>query len=396
MAVTLRPHQKEALRKLSNGNILWGGVGSGKSRVALAYYMENEAPKQIIVITTAKKRDSLDWEGEAAKFGIGKEADATVAGQLIVDSWNNLHKYVPVSGQFFVFDEQRLVGSGEWAKSFLKIARQNDWILLSATPGDTWLDYIPMFVANGFYKNRTEFKREHVIYNTFAKFPKVDRYVNVQKLVKLRHQILVKMPYEKETVRHSVNVWVEHDPELMKRVEKDLWHPFENRPIRDVAEKFYVMRAVVNSDLSRLAKLRKLLKEHPRLIVFYNFNYELAVLRSLKEEMTYAEWNGHKHEDLPSGDKWVYAVQYTAGAEGWNCIETNAILFWSLTYSYKLWEQAHGRIDRLNTPFTDLYYYTFRSRAQIDWAIWRSLKSKKSFQNADYALGNAQFAEKRV
>jgi hypothetical protein len=204
------------------------------------------------------------------------------------------------------------------------------------------------------------------------------------------------MPYEKETVRHSVNIWVEHDPELMKRVEKDLWHPFENRPIRDVAEKFYVMRAVVNSDLSRLAKLRKLLKEHPRLIVFYNFNYELAVLRSLKEEMTYAEWNGHKHEDLPSGDKWVYAVQYTAGAEGWNCIETNAILFWSLTYSYKLWEQAHGRIDRLNTPFTDLYYYTFRSRAQIDWAIWRSLKSKKSFQNADYALGNAQFAEKRV
>jgi hypothetical protein len=398
MRVPLAPHQKEALDRLRNGNILWGGVGSGKTRAAVAYYVKHEAPKQFIVITTAKKRDSLDWEDEAIKFGISAHSESSVPGMgtLVVDSWNNLHKYVAVAGQFFVFDEQRLVGSGQWVKSFLKIARNNHWILLSATPGDTWLDYIPVFVANGFYRNRTEFKREHVVYNSFAKYPKVDRYVNVQKLVKHKNRILVRMPYYKETVRNDVNVWVDYDKELMRKAEVDLWHPFQNRPLRDIGEKFYVMREVANTDPSRMIKLTEILERHKKLIVFYNFNYELAILRTLKGVVEFAEWNGHKHEEIPTGENWVYVVQYIAGAEAWDCTATDAIVFWSLTYSYKLWEQAHGRIDRMNTLFLDLYYYALRSKAPIDTAIWRSLKAKKNFQNRDFTLTNAQFAGKRV
>jgi superfamily II DNA or RNA helicase len=390
MTVTLHPHQQEALRQLKDGSILWGGVGTGKTIVALAYYEQEQLKRQgeaqrLVVITTAKKRDTLDWQTEAAKFAIGDAPHASWYGVMVVDSWNNLYKYTDVEDAFFIFDEQRLVGSGEWVKSFLKIARNNNWILLTATPGDTWLDYIPVFVANGFYKNRTAFKREHVVYSSYTKFPKVDRYLNVQKLVKHRHQILVRMPYEKQTTRHEIDVWVDHDPELLRRVEEDLWNPFKERPIRDVAEKFYVMRQVTNSDLSRLEALRGLLDKHRKLIVFYNFNYELAVLRSLKGELGYAEWNGHKHQEIPQDDRWVYVIQYSSGAEGWNCVETDAIAFWSLTYSYKLWEQAHGRIDRLNSPFFDLWYYTLRSRARIDEAILRALKTKKSFQNKYYA-----------
>jgi hypothetical protein len=391
MTVALRPHQQDALRKLKNGNILWGGVGSGKTRVALAYYVQEQekrmncdGPQPLIVITTAKKRDSLDWLTEAAKFTIGTEKEASWYGELVVDSWNNLHKYTDVRDAFFVFDEQRLVGSGEWVKSFMKVAKENDWILLTATPGDTWLDYIPVFVANGFYRNRTQFKREHVVYNSFTKFPKVDRYVNVQKLVKYRHKILVRMPYEKDTIRHPIAVWVDYDQELMSRVEDDLWHVFKNRPVTSVGEKFYVMRQVTNSDLSRLERLKELLDKHKKIIVFYNFNYELALIRCLAERVAFAEWNGHKHQSIPETDSWLYAVQYIAGAESWNCIETDTIVFWSLTYSYKLWEQAHGRIDRLNTPFYDLWYYTFLSRAPIDLAILKALKEKKSFQNKYY------------
>lgn len=375
-------HQELALNKLHNGSILWGGVGSGKSRVAAAYYMKHEAPKQVIVITTAKKRDSLDWDGEFAKYGVGKKY--SVQGTLIVDSWNNLHKYVETIGQFFIFDEQRLVGSGRWVKSFLKIAKTNRWIMLSATPGDTWLDYIPVFIANGFYKNRTEFKREHVVYNSYAKFPKVDRYIGVQKLVKYRSQILVKMPYYKETVRHSVTCWTDYDKELYDNVWKGRWNPYENRPIPEIGELCHVVRKVVNSHPSKFVKLCELLEEHGKSIVFYNFDYELEIIRKLKDcDIGYAEWNGHKHEEIPKTDKWVYVVQYIAGAEGWNCIETNTVIFWSMTYSYKLWEQAHGRIDRLDTPFTDLYYYTMRSKAVIDASVWRSLKAKKSFQSRE-------------
>ena len=382
----LKAHQKKALKELSNGKILWGGVGSGKSAVAVAYYMANEQPKDIYVITTAKKRDSLDWSKEFAQHAVGWHADATVAGILTVDSWNNLSKYAEVEDAFFIFDEQRLVGSGTWVKAFLKIAKANNWIMLSATPGDTWLDYIPVFVANGFYRNRTEFKREHVVYAPFTKFPKVQRYLGTSRLNKLRNQILVHMPYDKLTVRHTVTRYVEYNEELIRSVIKNRWHIYQNRPIRDVAELFALMRRIVNTDPSRMTEIRELLTMHPKMVVFYNFNYELERLRALQDVTTVSEWNGHKHELIPETDSWVYLVQYVAGSEAWECTETDTITFYSLTYSYKLWEQSHGRIDRLNTPFTDLFYYILRSKSVTDAAVWQSLKAKKNFNVANYPM----------
>lgn len=378
----LYPHQEEAVEKLRNGSILWGGVGSGKSRAAVEYYMRKEKPKDVYVITTAKKRDSLDWDGEFARVGVGKEDGATTEGRLTVDSWNNISKYIEVENAFFIFDEQRLVGSGKWSKSFIKIAKSNHWILLTATPGDTWLDYIPVFVANGFYRNRTEFKREHVVYNTFSKFPKVERYIGVAKLVRYRNEILIHMPYRKHTVRQTKDVWCSYDETLLRKVLIDRWHVYEERPLRDVAEMFLVMRKVVNSDPSRLEAIRSLMKCHPRIIIFYNFDYELEILRELKDECTVGEWNGHKHEEVPEGDSWVYLVQYVAGSEGWNCISTDTVAFYSLTYSYKNFHQAFGRIDRLNTPYTDLHYYVLKSRSVIDLAVSKSLKAKKSFNES--------------
>lgn len=386
MPPELYDHQKKALNELSNGKILWGGVGTGKSLVAAAYYMKYEADADIFVITTARKRDSLDWDGEFIKFGVGREINATTAGQLTVDSWNNIGRYTDIKDAFFIFDEQRIVGSGKWSKDFIKIAKSNRWILLSATPGDTWLDYIPVFVANGFYKNRTAFMREHVVFNSYSKFPKVDRYVSVGRLVKHRNNLLVEMPFERHTTRHFSILEVAHNEELLAKVVKERWHVYEDRPLRDVAELFSVMRKVVNSDSSRIQKIRMLMEEHPKLIIFYNFDYELEVLRTLTsgELLEVAEWNGHKHEKLPIGDRWVYLVQYTAGAEAWNCITTDAIVFYSLTYSYKIWEQAQGRIDRLNTPFVNLFYYSLMSKATIDQLVWKALSSKKSFNESKW------------
>ena len=379
---------------MANGKILWGGVGSGKSRVAVAYYLANEQPKDIYVITTAKKRDSLDWDGEFVPYAVSTHADSTISGLLTVDSWNNIDKYSKITDSFFIFDEQRLVGSGRWVRAFLKIVKNNRWILLSATPGDTWLDYIPVFVANGFYKNRTEFKLEHVVYAPFAKFPKVQRYLNTGKLTKYRNQILVHMPYPKLTTRHAITKLVEYNQELLQSVIKNRWHLYQNRPIRDIAELFGVMRRVVNSDPSRVRMVRELLSENPKIVLFYNFNYELEALRGLEDVVAVAEWNGHKHEQIPEADSWVYLVQYVAGSEGWNCIETDTIVFYSLTYSYKNWEQAHGRIDRLNTPFTDLYYFTLRSKSVVDQAIWRSLKAKKNFNVGKFPIESLKMSVK--
>jgi hypothetical protein len=384
----LYPHQRKALNNLGNGKILWGGVGSGKSRVAVAYYREKESPRDVIVITTAKKRDSLDWEKEFIRYGIYKSKDATLAGVLTVDSWNNIARYKDVKNAFFIFDEQRLVGSGAWTKAFIHITkpkRQNRWIMLSATPGDTWLDYIPVFIANGFYNNRTEFKREHVVYATYTKFPKVERYIGIGKLNRYRNQLLVHMPYDRHTIRNVYEIPVEYDKELFQKVAKDRWNVYTNEPIKSVSEFFYTMRRVVYSHPSRLNAVRDALKKHPKLIVFYNFDYELEILRGLSDVVAVAEWNGKKHEPIPDTDNWLYLVQYVAGAEGWNCITTDATLFYSLTYSYKNWHQAHGRIDRLNTPFKDLHYYVLLAKSAIDPAVMASLKAKKSFNEVRFA-----------
>ena len=550
---TLRPHQQKALEELGNGKVLKGGVGSGKTLVAVAYYVQREAPRDVYVITTAKKRDSLDWEEEFASFGIGKAENATTQGVLTVDSWNNIARYRDVRDAFFVFDEQRAVGSGAWAKSFIAIARVNRWIMLSATPGDTWLDLIPVFIANGLYKNRTEFIRQHVIYSYYQKFPKVDRYVGEPTLVRHKARLFVDMPFERHTNRIINEVLVSHDPEKLEKVTEKRWNVFEEKPLRDIAEMFSVSRKVVNTDPSRLSSVERLMETHPRLIVFYNFNYELEQLRTLglkpttnqaassstdstshrsastesatcgganskgtgewassateptrtatstsasrpttestssameqpssgdrptpsserysglrsltpvsrstsdstkldspssttphlsaiptthssvgsgvgssrsseksspqssdstgdssrrsttstttksdgsksppsmpSSGLVVAEWNGHKHEPIPKTDRWLYLVQYVAGSEGWNCTETDATAFYSLTYSYKNWEQAFGRIDRMNTPFTDLHYYILQSNSWIDKAIRKALNAKRNFNESAF------------
>lgn len=402
MSFKLYDYQRDAIGRMKNGCILCGGVGSGKSRTSLAYYFEQQGgkldpikpmkqPKDLYIITTARKRDTLEWEGELTAFHMSTNPKANrYKNKIVVDSWNNIKKYREVYGAFFIFDEQRVVGSGAWVKSFLNIARKNEWILLSATPGDTWSDYIPVFVANGFYKNKTEFTREHIVYSRFTKYPKVDRYIGTGKLIRLRRSILVDMDFKRQTVSHHEDVYVKYDIEKYKDAGKLRWDPFKNEPIRDASGLCYVWRKIVNSDESRQVALLEIFEDHPKMIIFYNFNYELDILKDVFggiDGVEVAEWNGWKHQPVPKSKTWVYLVQYTAGAEGWNCITTDTIVFFSQSYSYKVMQQAAGRIDRLNTPFTDLYYFHLKSRSGIDLAISRALKEKRNFNERKYIEG---------
>lgn len=399
--IQLFEHQISAVRKMKNGCILCGGVGSGKSRTALAYYylcnggeltednyvpME-DPPKDLYIITTAKKRDSLDWEGELSPFLLSTHSGVNLySNKVVVDSWNNIKKYKDVTRSFFIFDEQRVVGRGVWVKSFLKIARSNSWILLSATPGDTWQDYIPVFIANGFYKNRTEFNREHVVFSRFAKYPKVDRYLNTRRLVRLRDSLLIKMDFDRRTIAHHEDVWVSYDLDQYREVTRNRWDPYKNEPIANAGVLCYIWRKIVNSSESRQMAVLEIFEKHPKAIIFYNFDYELDILKEITygDDVEMAEWNGHKHQPIPKSNRWVYLVQYTAGCEGWNCISTDTIIFYSQNYSYKVVVQAAGRIDRLNTPYTDLYYFHLKSRSKIDIAINRANAEKKKFNETKF------------
>ena len=404
MGIGLYDYQIDAVKRMKNGCILNGGVGSGKSRTALAYYYlrnggdpaslcgdnyipMDDPPKDLYIITTARKRDTLEWDGDMAPFLLSTHTDVNLyCNKVIVDSWNNITKYKEVTGAFFIFDEDRVTGSGVWVKSFLKIAKSNEWIILSATPGDTWQDYIPVFLANGFYKNKSEFIREHIVYSRFSKFPKVDRYLNTGRLIRLRNNILIDMDFHRDTIPHHEDVYVSYDISAYKDICRNRWNPWEDKPIENAAEFCYSLRKLVNTDEARQVALLQIIEEHPKAIIFYNFDYELDILKKLYygEDFEIAEWNGHKHQEVPKGEKWVYLVQYTAGNEGWNCVRTDTIIFYSQNYSYKVMTQAAGRIDRLNTPYKDLYYYHIKSRSGIDLAISKALKNKKKFNERKF------------
>lgn len=403
--IQLYDYQLDAIKRMKNGCILCGGVGSGKSMTSLAYYylqnggdisflmgdeyvtMDDVQIKDLYIITTARKRDTLEWEGELANFLLSTHPDTSLyKNKVVVDSWNNIGKYADIKNAFFIFDEQRVVGSGAWVKAFLKIAKVNQWILLSATPGDTWQDYIPVFIANGFYRNKTEFTQEHIIWKRFSKFPQIDRYINTGRLMRLRNSILVNMEFDRKTVSHHEDVYVNYDISKYKDITRNRWDIWEDKPIENAAGLCYALRKIVNIDSSRQVALMEIVEKHPRAIIFYNFDYELDILKGLYygEDVEIAEWNGHKHQPIPESDKWIYLVQYNAGAEGWNCIKTDTIIFYSQNYSYKVMVQSSGRIDRLNTPFADLYYYHLKSRSGIDLAISRALKSKKKFNETRF------------
>lgn len=396
MAIELNEAQLKAVYQLRNGCILCGGVGTGKSRTALAYYYicnggrvgKNSAPmkkhpQDLYIITTARKRDDMEWEPEMSGFLMIPEK-SFYDHNVVIDSWNNIKKYVNVSGAFFIFDEQRVVGKGAWARSFQKIAKKNNWILLSATPGDTWQDYMQVFIANGFFRNQKEFYNNHVIWEPRVKFPKISGYYNVGRLMRLRDRILVDIEVEKMTEQVHVKVLVDYDHIVYKDMMKNRWDIKNNKPFENAAGLCYGLREIVNSDPSRIKELLDIFRTHKRLIVFYNFDYERKILLSIDFGVEVAEWSGHAHQPVPDGDSWVYLVQYTAGAEGWNCIKTDTIVFWSQNYSYKVMTQACGRIDRMNTSYKTLYYYYFVSRANIDLAISRALKEKKNFNETRF------------
>lgn len=405
----LYDYQIDAISHMRNGSILCGKVGSGKSRTSLAYYFMNECGGSVIneyipmcrtvnlyIITTARKRDTKEWEGELAPFLISADhPEDTIYQDLEVhiDSWNNIAKYIGIKDSFFIFDEQRVVGKGAWVKAFLKITKANHWILLSATPGDTWMDYVPVFIANGYFRNRTEFNEKHVIFSRFAKYPQVSRYVNEGKLIRYRNDILVNMNYQKPTRTHELMIEVDYDRSVYKDIMTTRWNIYKDQPTTNAAELCYVLRESVNSDPSRIQAVLDIFKDHPKIIVFYNYNYERDALRKAPygKDVSVAEWNGEKHQLIPKTDRWVYLVQYTAGAEGWNCVETDTMIFYSLNYSYKIMTQSAGRIDRMNTPYTDLYYYKLKSNSPIDIGISHALREKQKFnENKFFASLDSQ------
>lgn len=379
----LRPAQRDAVDRMHDGCVLLGRTGSGKTMTALGYWLKVHAQQDLYVVTTPAKRDAMEWEGDSAKLGQYLPPERVV-------SWNKIKDFEYLESAFVVFDEQRVSGSGKWVKSFLKIAKRNDWILLSATPGDVWIDWLPLFIANGFYRTRTQFTDRHVIWDPHTRYPRIKRYIEEDRLERCQEAICVYLASPNPISRMVHDELVSYDSRKYAEVTRKRWNPFEVRPMMDAGELCRVQRRIVLENVCREEALERLLKGHPRALVFYSYNYELEAIKAVCERLgrSYGQRNGHRHDPVPvSKEPWVYIVQYQS-ADAWNCISTNIAILYSLPYSWRQQEQAMGRIDRMNTPFDELHYYRLMTDSTIDNAILACLDRKETFNERVYE--NAQ------
>lgn len=404
MNLEMNEEQIDAAKRMRNGCILSAEVGLGKSRTGLAYYYISvlggslringkgtfRKPKRKIplyIITTATKRDTGDWESEMVPFLLSTNKENSICHiPVTIDSWNNIKKYKDVAGAFFLLDEDKVTGDGVWAKSFIRIAKHNQWVILTASPGDNWGDYISVFIADGFYKNKSDFNQQHAVWKNFGTFWKVTDYVNTKRLYKIRNAITVKMEKKRKTVPHKEEVVVDYDARTYKAIMKKRWDPYANAPVENISKLCQLLRRVCNEDPSRIEAVKTILKGYDRAIIFYNYDYELEILLKIGKELNIPTYqrNGHVHDHLPKSKRWLYLCQYISAAEGWNCITTNVIIFYSLNYSYKMMTQAEGRINRMNTKYIDLYFYEIRSNSPIDRGIVRALANKKDFNERSF------------
>lgn len=377
--ISMYEYQLEAIDKLQSGMILWGNVGSGKSRTSLYFYCKNYSNKKLLIITTAQKRNNGEWLEECKVFGL----------KPIIDSWNNIRKYEKYENCFIIFDEDHLTGYGAWSKTFIKMAKCNDWLVLTGTPGDNYSEFMTVFIAKGWYKNKRDFEENHVIYSRYSKYPKVDRYINQGLLEKHRRDILVKMFVEKRPRVHKEIVITQYDISKYKKAYKEK-RDENNKPFKNATAFCLYLRKICNEDESKIVKVRELLLKHNKVIIFYNYIYEKEILLKLLKTMktfNVGEYNGQHHDDIPIGERWAYLCQYTAASEGWNCLLCDTMIFFSMSYSYKAMEQAAGRINRVNTPYKDLYYYYLRTTSGIDLSINRALSTKRNFNESTFIGG---------
>lgn len=374
MAVTFKDYQKRAINQMHNGCILCGGVGAGKSLTSLGYIDKVYPSGTVYIITPARKRNTGEWFDDIRK----NDMDET---RFVVDSWNNLSKYKDVKDAFFLFDEQKVSGKGTWAKSLIRIAKSNQWILLSATPGDTYDDYATVLIANGFVRNRTTWYDEYCVTKSQPFFHIVD-HKNKDVIDMMIRRIFIKMDYQsdKKRIERVIPIQARSAGEE-KEILMTHKAPGAQMPFTTFAAAIAYVRMNCYDKSKKTEALRKIIEKHKKIIVFYNFLSEkLEIERAaIDANVTINFYNGQRHDPIPDTDEWVYGVQYNSGAEAWNCITTNAMVFYSPNYSYKTMEQAHGRIDRVNSPYECLYYYMLLNELNIDNKVMNALSSKKDF-----------------
>lgn len=412
----LYPHQSEALvqSKTLNRVAYYWDMGLGKTFVGGEKLIQLGATVNLVVCQKSKVQDWFEHFSEhydCRLYDLTRKDDLNnflndvvnplvpTIGIINYDLLFRRDQLLTLSGFTLLLDESSLI-QNEKAKRSKFVLKMNpaNVILLSGTPvsgkyENLWsqIHLLGWPISNDLY-NRQYVNWETVEINGFPirRVNPENPYRNVDRLkAKLREHGAFFLKTEECFTLPTQNFVTVHIPTIPQyrkfRKHKVVIAPDGSELIGDttLTERLYSRQLCGHYNQHKVQAFIDLLNStNERLIVFYNFNAELAVLTEVVKaaERPLSFVNGHV-KDLTAYEEQsdsVTLIQYQAGAMGLNLQKANKVIYFTLTDKSELFEQSKKRIHRIgqNLP---CFYYLLICKNSVEELVLKTLEQRRDF-----------------
>lgn len=389
----LYEYQKKVIDKADSSWLFALGTGTGKTILSIHHYLKHYNGESLLIIAPAQKVLEGGWDREVQRvanfYNIQIQYDVMSYG-VLAKKWN-LYK-----GWFVIFDECHYVKNptSQRGKAALNLTRiSTNFSLLSATPSSNgWADTINYMLMFNFYRNKTQFIKEHAIHET-----KFFGQKQIKVIADWKDQDKLKMLYQSISTKLSKDDCLDLPPLIFEDVYFKVSKEYEiirkkrvleteNGPIAyDTVMKLqHGLRFYANQKdkLSYTEMLAESTNEN--IVIFYYYQQEKDdLVKVLAKNKKIYEVSG-KVNHLPSRDQWdelkntVTLVQYQAGAAGIELQYCNLVIFYTPTFSFQDYDQALGRAYR-NGQTKKVTVYRYITKKSVEEHVYRSLAEKKDF-----------------
>lgn len=382
--------QRQLLNSIEENYIIAADTGTGKTMMAIHHYLKHNTGEPLLILAPPQKIKEGGWQREldfvASHYNIEIPYDIISYG-VLSKRWKEYKDW------FLVMDECHYVKNptSQRGKAAINLTKQStNFLLLSATPSSNgWGDTIAYMIMFGYYKNKTQFLKEHAVYNRidYGNGPVnvVSDYRDQEKLQKLYQSFSIKLAKEDcldlpPLVFEKVHFKPSKEYNIIKKDRVLGEELFDNISKLQHGLRFYANQA------DKLKYTEMLLEgTEENVIIFYNYKQENEELKKIAKKLKKKvfEVSGSK-TNLPDKEKWtslknsVTIVQYQAGAAGIELQYANIVIFHTPTYSYQDYEQALGRAYR-NGQTKKVTVYQYITKNTIETSIYQALAAKKDF-----------------
>ncbi|WP_368076685.1 SNF2-related protein [Clostridium tyrobutyricum] len=402
--IKLYPHQIQALKETEKfsrvGYFL--DMGLGKTFVGSEKLNQLDAPYNLLICQKSKIDDWYDhfksyYDYKVIKYNKAQEISRHSVVIINYDLIWRRPELMKLKDFTLMCDESSMIKNekSERAKFILKMKAKNI-ILLSGTPtGGKYEQLWSQCKLLGWKISKKlywqEFIKSVLLDIGGFKIKKVTGYKNVDRLKRKLHEYgavfmktdeVFELP---EQIEQKIKIKNTKEYKIFK---KDRLITINNTELvgdTSLTKMLYLRQLSSQYNKNKVNQLKDILEStEDRIIIFYNFNKELEIIKKLCEKLDkpISIINGAV-KDLDNFNQYnnsITLVQYQAGAMGHNLQKSNKIIYFSLPLQSELFEQSKKRIHRIGQEKTCFYWYLITQNS-IEEQIYQTLKERRDYTN---------------